>query len=180
MRKNAAVMAVGAVVICGVGIAVLLLACYGWLYFVVWAFPRAYHEVKIGQSEAQVRAIFGREPDYSCRYKQCNILYYVRRHLVQHDVFHVHGAPQVRREEGRSVPMKPEDLPHSVNSRDDLPWVYDAAVFVFGPEDALRAFTWLGEEDQTHTVLGDVAGDDFTCMDEAIFEGDDNTLKIGT
>jgi hypothetical protein len=88
-------------------------------------FFRQYNQLKPGMTHGQVQGIFGRAPDYVCRFSGGQIIYYSRGHITDRK-------------------PDPKLLPASVNVASQIPYVYGSGQFLFTSKGLLSAFTVCG------------------------------------
>ena len=112
-------------------------------------FNRPYGQLAVGLTAAQVRTLFGRQPDYVCLYQENLIVYFTR---------------------GTFTDADPDEmsLPFSAATKEDIPWLYVAAQLMFDDTGSLIAFTWNGEALTIETRLGEFSGSSFRKLDNEI------------
>jgi len=134
-------------------------------------FYRHYDSLAVGQTEAQVREIFGREPDYSYAYRNARILHYFRNGLFPGNLpVRINDEPMLSTVDGETVNTPPRELPTRFDAHTDIPYVYASAQIMIGEDGLVKAFTCNGEAEVVHTVAGDVPGTHLSVLEESFFD----------
>ena len=131
-------------VVCAIPFLIGLTTALGLTSPAKTTFYRNYPTLKIGMPKAEIQAVFGETPTYSCRFSASEIWYY--------------AAP------GRLTGKFPANTPERgtlYGSAADLPDVYDHIQLAFNSNDELIAFTFIGESDTTEWRGGSVKGTHF-------------------
>ncbi|MFO7901875.1 MAG: hypothetical protein R6U98_04380 [Pirellulaceae bacterium] len=103
-------------------------------------------------TQDDVREVFGRGPDFDCRYKSSQIWYY------RAPGFFAGDFEDVELSRGATV-----------QSLDDLPDVYDHVQLAFGTQGNLHAYTWIGESYTVESKNGSVGGSHFAKLSPSDF-----------
>lgn len=121
---------------------IVVATSFGLLYHSPgWRFSRSYSRLEFGMSKDDVRALFGRDPDFDCRYKSYEIWYY------RAPGFFADKFDNVKLSRGATVP-----------SLRDLPDVYDHVQLAFDAQGRLHAYTWIGESYTVQSKNGSACG----------------------
>lgn len=155
-------------------LAVFLVALGFWAashYLPGRVFYRHYESLAVGQTEAQVQEIFGREPDYSYAYRNARILHYFRNGLFPGNLpVRINDEPMLSTVDGETVHTPPRELPTRFDAHTDIPYVYASAQIMIGKDGLVKAFTCNGEADVVHTVDGGVPGSHLSDLEESFFD----------
>lgn len=114
-----------------------------------WTFGRRYSRLAVGMSAATVEGVFGRRPDYVCKYRVGTLAYYRR------------GAT------GDEHPDLTK-LPSEVAAARDIPFLYGSGQLLFDASGRLAAYTINGEADNVVTSEGSFAGSHLGNLDDAV------------
>jgi len=141
IKKTALVLGL---VVCTIPILIGLATALGLTSPSKTTFYRNYKALKIGMPKAEIQALFGKTPTYSCRYSASEIWYY--------------AAP------GLLTEKFPDNTPEQgmLHARAaDLPDVYGHIQLAFNSNDELIAFTFIGESYTAEWQGGSVKGTHF-------------------
>ena len=103
-------------------------------------------------TQDDVRELFGRHPEFDCRYTSFEIWYY------RSPGFFTGDLDDVELNRGATV-----------QSLDDLPDVYDHVQLAFDSQGALHAYTWIGESYTVESKNGSVRGSHFAKLSPCDF-----------
>jgi outer membrane protein assembly factor BamE (lipoprotein component of BamABCDE complex) len=121
---------------------------YGLLYNSPgWRFGRSYRQLQLGMTQSEVRTLFGRSPDFDCRFQSSEIWYY--------------RSPGIFSSGWEGVEL---DRGGTAQTLDELPVVYDHVQLAFDAEGVLHAYTWIGETYTVESKKGPVSGSRFTVL----------------
>jgi len=103
-------------------------------------------------TQSDVRELFGRRPDFDCRYTSFEIWY------CRAPGFFTGSLDGVGLDRGATV-----------QSLDDLPDIYDHVQLAFDRQGALHAYTWIGESYTVESKNSSVRGSHFTKLSPCDF-----------
>jgi hypothetical protein len=129
-----------------------VLAVGAFVYFAPGnEFQRAFCKLKLGMTKSETDAVFGKIPEYECRFRSYRVRYYRRPLIYGH---------RPKRVEGDNLP--PRDVANTIS---EIPYIYASAQLLFDAEDRLVAFTQNGETDTIETSHGRLIGDRLDRLD---------------
>ena len=118
-----------------------------------WKFSRIYNELEPGMSQQEVRNLFGKKPDFDCRLGSSEIWYFQGPDDLAgsfDDVDLVRGS--------------------TVQTKNDLPDVYDHIQLAFDSGGHLFAYTWIGETYTVESTDGSASGSNLNKLPDSAFD----------
>ena len=114
-------------------------------------FVAAYRRLHLGMSGAEVEALFGLRPRYTCTVGTLFVRYYVPHRIIVDRVFQSLGGKR----------------PPRVATVAELPYLYGAVQVAFD-DDRLVAYTWSGETTEIVALAGSRHGDNLSVLGTAL------------
>lgn len=109
-----------------------------------------YQRIELGMTRTEVKAIVGRDPDYSCRFRDATVDYFFPRVNFR--------------------TMNPGELPGMISIKDEIPDIYAAIQVLRDREGTVRAIAWTGESNYIKTLKGEVVGSNVRVLADDYFE----------
>ena len=119
-------------------------------------FRRNYEQLRPGMTFSQVQNVFGRSPEYTCKYKDAKFVYYLPPT----------GSLQFIK--GKKPNLK--TLPASVQTTKQIPYIYESAQLAFNSKGILSAYTLCGDELNIHTSKGNYRGNFVPHLNAAVIK----------